>query len=86
MEINTRAIERFRQLARAGKHAGASSGEKTAHRLAVALHNIGDDLAVLDSTVLLGALDLMRCMSGPWPTDASKEAVFRCVASAAGKS
>lgn len=85
MDIDTKAIERFRQVAAAGKHPGASSGQKVAHRLAKALHAIGDDLAVLDSYVLLGALDLMRCMSGPWPTDASKAAVFKVIQQAAGK-
>lgn len=82
MDIDTKAIERFRQVARSGKLAGASSGEKIAHRLAKALHGIGDDLALLDSSVLLGALDLMRCMAGPWPTDADKELVFLTLKSA----
>lgn len=83
MDIDTKAIERFRQVARAGKHAGASSGEKVAHRLAKALNGIGDDLALLDTSVLMGALGLMRCMAGPWPTDEVKEVVFQTLKSAA---
>lgn len=56
-----------------------------AHRLAKALHAIGDDLALLDYETLEGALGLMRCMCGPYPTDRIKEVIFNTVRSAAGK-
>lgn len=85
MEIDLTAIEHFRQIARNGSHSGASDGERVANRLAVALNAIGDDAALLDSSALDGACHLLHCMAGPWPTDASKDAVFKVVRQAAGK-
>lgn len=84
-EISPQNIERFRRIARNGSNPGASSGERIANRLAKALAAIGDDLALLDPDTLAGALDLARCMAGPWPTDHFREVVFRTVDSAAGK-
>ena len=83
--IDPEAMERFRKLARRGAHPGASSGERVANRLAKALHAIGDDLALLDPEAIEGACGLVRCMSGPWPTDRLKEVIFNTVRSAAGK-
>ena len=85
MEINLTAIEHFRRSARNGSRSGASSGERVANRLAAALNAIGDDAALLDSSALDGACHLLHCMAGPWPTDESKDAVFRVVRQAAGK-
>jgi hypothetical protein len=79
------AVDHFRRIARNGSRPGASSGERVANRLALALDQIGDDLALLDASALNGACLLIRMMSGPWPTDASKAAVFRTIRQAAGK-
>jgi hypothetical protein len=84
-EMDLAALNRFRDIARNGARPGASSGERVANRLALALHRIGDDLALLDSSAIAGACLLIRAMSGPWPTDASKTAVFRTIRQAAGK-
>lgn len=84
-EMNLTAVDHFRRIARNGAHPAASNGERIANRLAVALHRIGDDIALLDSSAINGACLLMKLMSGPWPTDASKDAVFKVVRQAAGK-
>ena len=85
IDICPERINRFVKTARRGGHPAASGGEKVAHKLAKALHGLGDDLALLDADLLLGALDLARLMNGPWPTERFREVVFNTVESAAGK-
>lgn len=79
------SARKFIQLARQGRHRGASSGERVAHRLAKALHEIGDDLALLDHDTVEGFCMLTKAANGPWQTDASKSEVFNLIALAAGK-
>ena len=76
-------LERFVQAATAGAHPDASQGEKIANRIAQALHEIGDDAAVVDRGIIEGAAELLRMMNGPWPTTETKFAVFRTVEKAA---
>ena len=78
-------VTHFCRISRRGASPAASSGERVANRLALALHRIGDDMAVLDSGAIEGACSLLRCMAGPWATDDRKAAVFRVVKQAAGK-
>ena len=75
-------IKRFTELAHRGRSGGASSGEKVARRLAVALHAIGDDMALLDADAIEGFHMLCRLAGGPWPTDESKATAFRLIARA----
>ena len=84
-DFDIAALNRFRDIARNGSRPGASSGERVAKRLAVALDKIGDDLALLDSSAIAGACLLIQMMAGPWPTDASKAAVFKILRQATGK-
>ena len=76
-------IEKFLYHAANGAHGAASSGEKTCNALAKALAKIGDDFAVLDYATIEGACEMMRLMSGPWPTDADKTRVFELIENAA---
>jgi hypothetical protein len=78
------ALARFGELARAGRHPAASSGERVANKLAKALHAIGDDMALLDDEAITGFHLLCQLTSGPWSTDADKERVFEMLAHAAG--
>lgn len=78
------AINHFLRAARAGRHRAASSGERTAHRLAAALHDIGDDVALLDGATLEGFLALARAAAGPWRTDDAKHQIYQAI-EAAGK-
>jgi hypothetical protein len=78
------AINKFLRTAQRGWSRAASSGERTAHRLATALHQIGDDMALLDAGTLEGFLKLARIAAGPWPTDESKHQIFSAI-EAAGK-
>ena len=76
-------INCFSRMAKRGGHSGASSGERVAHRLAVALHAIGDDMALLDAESINGFNELCLLAHGPWPTDKLKTLVFTTIASAA---
>ena len=78
----TAAINQFLRAARAGRCRSASSGERTAHRLAAALNSIGDDIALLDGATLDGFLNLARAAAGPWPTDESKHQIYSAIKSA----
>lgn len=69
-------INRFRKLAQAGKHLGASSGEKVALKLAQAFAEIGDDICLLDREAIQGATLLLKAMAGPWATDFERNAVY----------
>jgi hypothetical protein len=71
---------RFTTLARHGSSPAASSGERVAHRLAKALHEIGDDLALLDADALDGFHTLCQLASGPWSTDDQKQRIFATIA------
>ncbi|GEM_PF-2502715 len=82
-QINIKAVNRFVQLAGRGAFPGAAGGEKICNRLAKALEKIGDDLALLDQGDIEGACDLMRLMSGPWPTDEVKKMAYDMVHQAA---
>lgn len=83
--IDLAAVDHFRRVARNGARPAASNGERIANRLAVALNRLGDDIALLDSGAVTGACMLIQMMAGPWPTDASKTAVFKVVRQAAGE-
>lgn len=78
------AINHFLRTAQRGRSGTASSGERTAHRLAAGLHAVGDDIALLDNCTLEGFLNLARAAAGPWPTDDSKAKIYSAIA-AAGK-
>jgi len=84
-QVDIDAVNRFREIARIGSRPGASSGERVANRLAVALDKIGDDMALLDPCTSDGACLVLKMMAGPWPTDASKTAVFKILRQATGK-
>ena len=73
---------RFITLAKAGGNPKSSTGERVAHRLAVALHEIGDDIALLDYDALDGFTTLCHLAAGPWPTEARKTGVFDAIARA----
>jgi hypothetical protein len=47
-EINLTAIERFQRIARNGSQPGVHSGERVVHHLALALHKLGNDVALLE--------------------------------------
>lgn len=79
------AINHFLRTARAGRHRAASSGERTAHRLAALLHDIGDDVALLDGATLEGFLALARAAAGPWRTDDAKHRIYTAIESAGKK-
>ena len=83
-ERHAASINHFLRTARAGQSRGASTGQRTAHRLAAALHEIGDDIALLDTSILEGFANLLRAASGPWPTDEARHQIFTAIA-AAGK-
>ena len=78
------SINHFLRTAQRGRSKAASSGERTAHRLAAALHQIGDDIALLDSVTLTGFLNLARAAAGPWRTDDAKHQIYQAI-EAAGK-
>lgn len=80
-EIET--LKRFVKCASAGGRGAASHGEQIANRIAKALLKIGDDFAILDSGLIDGIAEMMRQMSGPWPTDEYKAAVFATLRKAA---
>lgn len=84
MTTTQQSLARFVTLARRGASPGSSSGEKTANRLAATLHQIGDDMAVLDDSLFDGFILLCRAAHGPWPTDTAKESAFNHIAQAAG--
>jgi hypothetical protein len=73
-------LDRFTTLARRGRSSAASSGERVAHRIAQALHDIGDDIALLDYDALDGFLTLCQLASGPWSTDEQKQRIFATIA------
>ena len=83
-ETELRNLERFVKFASRGGP-GASHGEQICRKLAKALEGIGDDMALLDTDTLEGFCTLVRYTSGPWPTEQSKETVFRFVRRAAGR-
>ena len=74
--MNTRALERFVQLAARGARPSATPGEKTLNRLAHAFADIGNDMAKVDFEAAQGACEMLRGMGGPWPTGADKEEFF----------
>ena len=76
-------IARFGHLAQSGRHSGASSGERVAHKLAKALHQIGDDMALLDEDAIKGFYLLCLLAHGPWATEDSKSRVFQTIAQTA---
>lgn len=76
-------IARFRELAKAGAHGAASSGERTANKLAKTLNSLGDDMALLDADAILGFYHLCMLAHGPWATDEGKSHVFQIIAQAA---
>lgn len=78
-------IARFCQLAQRGAHPAASSGERIAHRLAAALHTIGDNIMLLDDDAVQGFCLLTQLAAGPFHTDDSKAIVFDTIAKAAGQ-
>jgi hypothetical protein len=77
-------VYRFRDHARAGKSAAASSGERVAHKLAKALHSLGDDLMLLDLDSIEGACTLLRLAAGPFATDSAKRNVYLTLRQCAG--
>lgn len=83
--MSAEAAKRFIYLATAGSQPGASSGEKVCHRIAKALHEIGEDFYSVDSSAIEGACHVMKLMAGPWRTDKDRERIFEYVAKAAGK-
>lgn len=76
-------IARFCALAQRGGHPAASSGERTAHRLAAALHTIGDDMMLLDDDAVQGFCRLAQLAAGPFHTDDAKAIVFDTITKAA---
>lgn len=84
-ERNSAPANPFVWIALAGRCRGASNSERIAHRLAVALHEIGDDLALLDETTLEGFVNIVRASAGPWPTEDAKHQVFQAIAVAGSK-
>jgi hypothetical protein len=84
-ERNSASANLFIRTALAGRCRGASNGERIAHRLAVALHEIGDDLALLDETTLEGFVNIVRASAGPWPTEDAKYQVIQAIAVAGSK-
>lgn len=82
--VNTANIAHFGDLARRGSSQGASSGERTAYRLAKALHDIGDDMMLLDADAVSGFATLCSLASGPFHTDEQKSLVFDIIARATG--
>ena len=78
-------LAHFCHLSKTGRSPKASSGERVAHRLADALHKIGDDMALLDPEAIHGFHLLCQLASGPWALDADKERIFDTIAAAAGK-
>jgi len=76
-------LARFCDLAARGRHASASTGERVANRLACVLHELGDDMALLDEDAIRGFYQLAMAAHGPWPTDAAKSTVFTIIRKAA---
>lgn len=83
--MSVESAKRFLYLAMAGSQPGASSGEKICHKIAKALHEIGEDFSGIDGAALEGACHVVKKMAGPWQTAEEREHVFKCVAKAAGK-
>lgn len=83
MELDTVAIKHFADVAERGASPAASTGERVANRLAVALFHIGDDFALLDPLVIQGAGHLAAAMASA--ADDLKPGVFAIVRRAAGK-
>ena len=84
-ERNSASANLFIRTALAGRCRGASNGERIAHRLAVALHQIGDDLALLDEMTLEGFVNIVRASACPWPTEDAKHQVSEAIAAAGSK-
>jgi hypothetical protein len=84
-ERNSASANLFIRTALAGRCRGASNGERIAHRLAVALHEIGDDLALLDETTLEGFFNIVRASACPWPREDANHQVFEAIAAAGSK-
>ncbi len=82
----TASIAEFGALAKQGAHPSASTGERTANKLAKALHAIGDDIMLLDLEALEGFFHLARLARGPFFTDHEKSLVYDTIAKSAGQS
>ena len=60
-----------------------SSGERVAHKLVAVLHQLGDDLALLDPEAIHGFSILCQLAHGPWALEDDKQRVFDTIAAAA---
>ena len=83
--MNPNSIQRFVELAKAGKHPTASRGEWVCHQIAAALCKIHDDLMLLDADAADGAAALMRAAAGPFLTSAEKHAIYQMIKDAGSK-
>jgi hypothetical protein len=80
----TADIATFCDAARRGASPAASTGEQIAHRLARALHDVGDDMMLLDQECIEGFSSLCRLAAGPFHTDDQKTIVFDTIRKACG--
>ena len=76
-------IKRFLELSAAGARGTGSRSEIVAHRIACALNQIGDDMALLDTGAIASLCAVVRAMGGPWSTQQNKEQIFNAVKRAA---
>ena len=80
----TAQTARFCELAKRGSHPGASTGERTAHKLASALHKVGDDIMLLDAEAIQGFCHLVHLAGGPFYKDEEKVIVYNTIEKSAG--
>jgi hypothetical protein len=81
--VDTAAIEHFVKCARRGASRGSSNGERVANKLARGLQAAADDICILDYGAIDGFCELVRCLAGPWPDEAARNAVFAALRRAA---
>jgi len=80
---NNNHANRFLDLAYSGAQGTASSGERVANRVARALEEIGDDMALLDCQAIEALCEVLRTMAGPWQSQQQKDVIFQGVERAA---
>lgn len=83
--MNNNSVLHFLELAKAGQDPTASRGEWVCHKLAAVLHELDDDLMLLDADAVQGAAELMRAAAGPFSSTRAKQAIYLMIAEAGRK-
>ena len=79
------SICHFLELAKAGQDPTASKGEWVCYKIAATLHQLDDDLMLLDAEAAKGAAELIRIAAGPFSSAKGKDAIFQMIKAAGHK-